>query len=157
MRLVLAFSACLLLAGGVRGQEQPAPDRPVIGDPVKADEYGNIDWGDERARLDNVALHLMREPNDFVMYLVAYGGRRACVGEAKARALRARGYLMKRGIRPDRVAWIDGGHREKQTVEVWVLPRDIGPPYAAPTVEERDVRLRRCKPNGRAKRGRHNS
>lgn len=100
----------------------------------------------EKARLDNAAIYLQREPANFVLYLVGYGGRRACIGEAQARILRAKNHLVgKRGIPSSRVVTIDGGYRNEQMVEIWLLPREIGEPSSTPTVDKSEVQLRDCK------------
>lgn len=127
----------------------------AICDPTKFDEYTIISWGDERARLDNVAIQLQHEPN-MITYLDVYAGRRACVGEVEARAVRARNYLVKkRGIKADRVLWKDGGNREKQTVEIWIQPRGLTEPYPSPTVEKSAVQIiKNCKPENRNRRKR---
>jgi hypothetical protein len=146
MKLTLAFLLCLLGLSNIQAQIQSNSERPIIRDPVKFDDYGKILWGDEKARLDNAAIHLQREPANFVLYLVAYGGQRACFGEAQARLLRAKNYLVgKRGLASSRVVSIDGGYREEQTVEIWLLPRDLGKPSPTPTVEKSEVQLRDCR------------
>jgi hypothetical protein len=158
--LPIIFCLCLLLtSANAREREQTYQCPPgVICDPRKFDEYSSILWSDEKARLDNVAIQLQREPTDFVIYLVAYGGRRACVGEAQARSLRAKNYLIgKRGIPSNRVVSIDGGYREEQMVEIWVLPRGFGKPYPAPTVDKNEVKLRDCKAKSKARRKRGGS
>ena len=146
----MAISICALPGVVIaQTQEPPAPCTPESGicDPVKFDEYGTPSIRDEMARLDNVANQLQSEPKDFVVYLITYAGRRACVGEAQARALRAQNYLVsKRSIQPDRVIWLDGGYRESSTTEVWIWPRRAGTPYATPTVDQSEAKLRTCKP-----------
>jgi len=153
MKLTLAFIMCLLVLSNIQAQSNPGT--PVISGPVKFDEYGAILWGDEKARLDNAAINLGPEPATFVLYLVVYGGRRACAGEVRARLLRAKNYLVgKRGLASSRIVPIDGGYREEQMVEIWLLPRDIGEPSPNPTVDKSDVKLRDCKSRntGRGKR-----
>jgi hypothetical protein len=162
MRRVLLTIFCfrlLLTSANAQEREQTYQCPPgVICDPRKFDEYSSILWGDEKARLNNVAIQLQRERADLVIYLVAYGGRRACVGEARARALRAKNYLVgKRGIPSGRVVSIDGGYRDEQMVEIWVLPRGFGEPYPAPTVDKSEVKLRDCKPKHKVRRKRGGS
>jgi hypothetical protein len=158
--LTISFCLCLLLISGNAQEPERAYQCPpgVICDPVAFDVYGKIIWSDEKARLDNAAFSLGREPADFVIYLVAYAGRRACIGEAQARALRAKNYLVgKHSIPSGRVVSIAGGYRDEQMVEVWVLPRGLGAPYPAPTVEKSEVTLRDCKPKSKVRGKRGNS
>src|SRR6185295_5101468 len=66
--------------------------RPPPKTPVKFDEYGDIKFNDEKARLDNYAIQLQNDPAA-QGYILAYG---SCAGEAQARADRAKDYLVKR-------------------------------------------------------------
>jgi hypothetical protein len=118
----------------------------------KIDEYGNISFEDEKARLDNFAISLM-ESADMVGYLVAYGGRRARRGEARRRAERAKRYVTQvRGVPASRVVTIDGGHREDLTVELRLRPKDVPPPPPAPTVDPKEVRFIKARPRRGARR-----
>ena len=38
------------------------------------DEWGDIDWSDEKARLDNVAIYWEKEPRN-IIYLVVFAGK----------------------------------------------------------------------------------
>jgi hypothetical protein len=50
----------------------------------KFDEWHDIPFSDEKARLDNAALQL-RQDRGYIIYLVIYAGKTACVGEASTR------------------------------------------------------------------------
>lgn len=105
------------------------------------DRYGRIAFTAEKRRLDNFAIHIQKNP-DAVGYLIVYAGRSAFVDEAEAWAKRAQAYLIKvRNVPSSRVVTIDGGYREKLTVELYLVPRDLAPPTAAPTVDRRDVKI----------------
>jgi len=87
--------------------------------PTKFDEYGNIKFNDEKARLDNYAIQLQNAPGS-TGTIVAFG---TCAGEAQARADRAKDYLVNtRGIDAGRLTTVDGGCREELVVELWVVP-----------------------------------
>ena len=160
MRVFLAAVLSLFVTLFVISAQQQEPSNPCsqpsrICDPRKFDEYGKLRWSDEEARLDNVAAEL-KLSSDNVVYLYAYNGRRGCIGEAQSCAARAKDYLVnKRGIESDRVIWRDGGHREDVVIEIWVEPRAAVAPYASPTVDPSEARLRVCKP--RKQRGRSKS
>ncbi|HEX5706306.1 MAG TPA: PKD domain-containing protein, partial [Pyrinomonadaceae bacterium] len=111
----------------------------TIAIPRKIDEYGNIRFNDEKARLDNFAIALQNEPGA-QGYLICYGGRRGRAGEAQARCDRARNYLVnERGIDSSRIVTIDGGFKEELTVELWIVPTGATPPTAEPTVDPSEV------------------
>ncbi len=117
----------------------------------KVDEYGNIKFNDEKARLDNYAIELQNDPTA-QGYLVCYGGRTGRTGEAQRRCDRAKNYLVStRGIDASRVVTVDGGFREELTVELWVVPSGATPPAASPTVDPSEVRPARA-PRRRGRR-----
>jgi len=105
----------------------------------KFDEYGNVNFNDEKARLDNYAIQLQNAPGT-QGYIIAYGGRRGRTGEAQARADRAKNYLVNtRGVDAGRIVTVDGGFREDLAVELWLVPQGATPPTASPTVQPGDV------------------
>ncbi len=96
--------------------------------PVKFDEYGNIKFNDEKARLDNYAIQLQNQAGS-QGYIIAYG---TCEGEGQTRADRAKNYLVNtRGIEAGRITTIDGGCRSDLAVELWVVPTGATPPAAS--------------------------
>jgi len=100
--------------------------------PRKFDEYGNIRFNDEKARLDNFAIQLQNEPGS-QGYIIAYG---SCAGEGQARADRAKDYLVNtRGIEAGRIVTQDGGCREELAVELWIVPSGATPPAVSATVD----------------------
>jgi hypothetical protein len=106
----------------------------------KVDEYGNIRFNDEKARLDNYAIELQNDPTA-QGYLICYGGRKGRTGEAQRRCDRAKDYLVNtRGISGDRIVTVDGGYREELTVELWVVPSGANPPTGSPTVDPSEVK-----------------
>jgi hypothetical protein len=107
------------------------------GDPPtsrKIDEYGDIPVGEEKLRLDNIAVELQNDPTSQTC-LICYGGRRGGPRAAARRCERAKNYLISsRGIAVGRVRIIDGGYREGLTVEAWIVPSGAEPPQPSPTV-----------------------
>jgi len=104
------------------------------------DMYGDIDLEDEHKRLDAYAL-LLREDPALRGYIVCYGGRKGRRGEAMARCVRAKEYLVsRRGFNPDRIILIDGGFMEQLTVTLWRYPLDVKPPIK-PTVNPSEVQF----------------
>ena len=97
---------------------------------VKFDEYGNIKFNDEKARLDNYAIQLQNQPGSTGV-IIAYG---TCAGEAQARADRAKDYLVNtRGIEASRITTVDGGCRSDLTVQLWIVPQGATAPAADTT------------------------
>jgi hypothetical protein len=100
----------------------------------KFDEYGNIAFNDEKARLDNYAIQLQNDPTS-TGYIIAYADRTGPVGQAEARAQRAKDYLVNtRGIDASRITTIDGGCRETLAVELFVCQSGATAPTASNTV-----------------------
>ena len=107
----------------------------------KFDEYGDIAFKDEKARLDNIAIELKTEP-DTQLYIIGYAGRKARAGEAQTRANRAKHYLdSERRLDAGRVITIDGGHREELTLEFYIAPAGVQPPISSPTVDPSEVEI----------------
>jgi len=98
----------------------------------KFDEYGNIRFNDEKARLDNYAIQLQNDPTSTATIIV-YG---TCAGEAQQRGDRAKDYLVNtRGIEAGRITVVDGGCRSDLTVQLWIVPSGAD----APTVDTSNV------------------
>ena len=134
MKNIFALTLCLVALTVAQAQH-----------PQKFDEYGRILPSDENARLDNLAIKLQDEPG-YVAWLVVYAGRRSCIDEARAHALRARNHLVKkRGIQADRVMWIDGGYQEEPLVEIWAYPRWLGAPSLPASLDKSEVQRKKCK------------
>jgi len=117
--------------------------------PNKFDEYGNIKFNDEKARLDNYAIQLQNTPGSSATIIV-YG---SCAGEAQQRGDRAKDYLVNtRGIEAGRITVVDGGCRSDLTVQLWVVPQGAD----APTVDTTNAvsPCPECKKAPRRRRGR---
>ncbi len=119
------------------------PRTTVTATSTKVDEYGNIRFNDEKARLDNYAIQLQNDPTARGV-IIAYGGRRGRRGEALARGNRARDYLVNtRGIDASRIEVIDGGYREELTVQLYTVPAGAPAPTVEATVQESEVQFTR--------------
>lgn len=121
--------------------------------PPTYDSYRRVSINRENSLLDNFSIALQDDP-DRTGYIIAYAGKRARVGEAKAGAERAKSYLVKkRSLNPNRVKTIDGGYREQFEVELYVVPGGTCPPTAAPTIDPRDVSIvKTARPRAQRKR-----
>jgi hypothetical protein len=113
----------------------PTPRPTPEPTPRKVDEYGNIRFNDDKAPLDNYAIELQNDPAA-QGYLICYGGRKGRMGEAQKRCNRAKDYLvMTRGIDPSRIVMVDGGYKEEEEVELWIVPNGAAPPVPRPTID----------------------
>lgn len=109
------------------------------------DEYGNIHFEDEMARLDNFAIELQNDPTASG-YILCYGGRVGYEGEARRRCDRARKYVSEvRDIPADHIVTVDGGFREDLTVRLVLVPAGAKPPEPMPTVDPTEVKILRRK------------
>lgn len=108
--------------------------------PLPFSSYRNVSFEREKAFLDNFVIALNDEPNQ-TGYIFAYAGKRARVGEARARAQRAKQYIVRvRGYNPERLVASDGGFREEAEIELFIVRGSMCPPTVAPTIDPRDVK-----------------
>ena len=109
-------------------------------------ESSGNDCESEMAALDSYALELQNEPK-LKAYVIAYGGRRGTARhEMQVRRARIKRYLVtQRGINPKRISVVDGSFREKQSIELWLVPEGEEMPKATPTVSPKVVKYKRAK------------
>ncbi len=93
----------------------------------KTDEYGDMPFNREKARLDNFATELQNKPGS-QGYIIGYG---KCDGEGLARANRAKDYLVNsRNIDAGRITTVDGGCRAELMVQLFVCEQGAKAPDA---------------------------
>jgi hypothetical protein len=110
-------------------------------------------YDDQKARLDNLAIAMQNEPSTS-SYIIAYAGRTSHVGQADRLLTRARDYLIKqRGVDQSRIVTVNGGFREEDCVELWLVPSGAQPPQPTPTVQAGEARPAREKPVKKNRRG----
>ncbi|HKO96042.1 MAG TPA: hypothetical protein VJU86_03555 [Pyrinomonadaceae bacterium] len=110
-------------------------------------------FDDQKARLDNLAVELQNDPAT-TTYVIAYGGRTSRIGQADLLSSRARDYLVsQRGIDASRIVVLNGGFREEDCVELWIVPSGATPPQPSPTLQPGDVKPAPATPR-RRRRGR---
>jgi hypothetical protein len=128
-----AFLFCFGQPGGTAvfaqnvGAASQAPEKEEVA--RRFDEFvGLLGECELTARLDNLAVQLMNEP-ETIGYLVAYAGRYELPARFSAYRERLLHYLIEqRGIDPERLNFIDGGHRELLTTELWIAPQSADAP-----------------------------
>jgi len=120
--LVVVFITSSLIANTSVVTTAPSPSSPF-------DQYGAIRWNDEMARLDNFAIQLQNYEKSigFIVTVDADGG---CPGEAKARAIRAKRYVVEhRGVPWNRVGWRVDGHYGNLQTTLLIVPTGAQMPY----------------------------
>ena len=101
------------------------------------DECNSCSNDDQKARLDNLAVELQNDPSTRA-YIFAYGGRMSRLGQVEKLMSRARDYLItQRGIDASRLTVVNGGFREEDSVELWIVPSGAAAPRATPTVQRK--------------------
>ncbi len=107
------------------------------------DECNNCSFDDQKARLDNLAVELQNDPTTRA-YIIAYGGRMSPVGQVEKLMNRAREYMVtQRGIDASRLSLVNGGYREEDSVELWIVPSGAAAPQATPTVQAGEIKRRK--------------
>lgn len=93
----------------------------------KLDEFGDIQYSDLMARLDNFAIELQNQP-DTRGFIIIYRTRRDLPGLNHSLAMRMKDYLVnQRGISRERMVNVDGGIAENLTQELWIVPSGSAP------------------------------
>jgi len=117
--------------------------------PKRFDEFPSVAFDDDKARLDNLAIELQNNPGA-QGYVIAYAGRRSRAGEAERMGDRAVKYLAEtRGISRNRLVFVNGGYRENNAYELWLVPQGADVPRATPTLDP--SQLRRAAPPRRTR------
>ncbi len=113
---------------------------PQLSPPKRFDEFPSVAFDDDKARLDNLAIELQNNPGS-TGYVFAYAGRNSRAGEAERMGRRAIDYLTTtRGLSSDRVRFVNGGYRDSNTFELWLVPQGAEPPRPTPTLTPDEVR-----------------
>jgi hypothetical protein len=106
-------------------------------------EYGpdQADCETEMANLDECALMLVLGRR-LKAHVIVYGGRDTTAqDELRIRRSRINRYLVKdRGIDANRITVVDGGFRERLSIELWIVTLGAEPPETKPTVKEEEVK-----------------
>lgn len=116
-----------------------APKR-IVYESREFDECDNCTYDDQKARLDNLAVELQNDPSTRA-YIIAYGGRQSPIAQVEMLMKRAHDYIVKeRGIDASRLTIVNGGFREADSVELWIVPAGAASPRATPTVQAGEVK-----------------
>ena len=114
-RIFIAALLLTLMCAHAPARQQPATARMI-------DSFGEIQWSDLMARLDNFAIELQNEPGARGIVL-AYAVKHKFPGWPIRRAYASVDYLINtRGIDAARLSAANGGLRDKVGFELWVVP-----------------------------------
>jgi hypothetical protein len=147
---VVIRCALILFAFGAisRGQDNrptPCPRPNYILDRFAS--FGGTSLELEKAILDNFAIELHNAPDE-IGYLIVYAGRRTCAGDAQARGMRMKKYLVEyRGVEWNRVIWKDAGYLDEPYIllETQLRGTPCPYPYDYPiTLDRKDVQIMKC-------------
>ncbi len=129
----------------------PPPPHEEI-PPREFDVCCSCSFDDQKARLDNLGIALQNDPAT-TAYIIAYGGRTSRAGQADRLIDRAVDYIVtKRGVDKSRIVTLNGGFREEDCVELWLVPQGAKPPQPTPTVQAGEVRPAPEKPASKRRR-----
>lgn len=96
--------------------------------------------------LFEIAVLANRVQKDWQVLLIGYGGRVGPANEALSVLEAAKSQLTSFGVASLRIATMDGGFREKRTVEVYLIPAGGETPEPSPTVDPSEVKSPRPAP-----------
>ncbi len=109
--------------------------------PLKIDEYEKLSCDSESLTVHYLGSVLYLEPKAQA-YVIIYGGKNGTHNEVKATIARVNSHVRFLRISPKDISIIDGGFREKLSIELWLYEKGGNPPIPTPTVEAKDVKLR---------------
>ncbi|HEY0080162.1 MAG TPA: PEGA domain-containing protein [Pyrinomonadaceae bacterium] len=108
--------------------------------PQRFDEFPSVSFDDDKARLDNFAIELQNNPGARG-YIIAYAGTNTRPGTADGLGERARRYMVAtRGLDASRIVVLNGGYRERNSYELWLVPIGAEPPQPSPTAQPGEYR-----------------
>lgn len=116
------------------------------------DEYGDVRFEDEKARLDNFAIQLTAHAPT-IGYILLSAGRETYEGETRERLDRARSYLVGvRDIDPNRLVTVDCGFSADLTFRLYLFPLGIDVPCIDSNVTLAEVKFTKRRPKSSKKR-----
>jgi hypothetical protein len=131
----------------IRGLPQ---GRPRAMQDTMFDSYGYVSPEEEKRHLDGFAQALLRD-GKAEGYIFGYAGRTAYEAEGKARAERAKKYVVEKyGVKPERVWAVEAGHSTYHAAELYVLPRGGATPRPDPDIRPSSVRILKGRQEGPA-------
>jgi len=133
-------TATVELSGAPPGCKRSASRTTSIKAPLMVcgrafDEYGDISFEDERARLDNFAIQLFNQPLS-VGQIIMSAGQTTFENEATERLARAKSYLVKvREADPNRIITTDCGFTKELSIRLYIVGPGVTPASCDNSIE----------------------
>jgi hypothetical protein len=98
------------------------------------DKVPPVTYDDLKARLDNLAIELQNNPTS-QGYIIVYTAPSSKPGQYDRLAKRVQDYMInQRGIDSSRLVLVNGGNRDTDFYEFWIVPQGAKAPQATPSV-----------------------
>lgn len=110
--------------------------------PYQFDSAARYNESELFARLDAFMAQLSNDPT-MTGYIIIYASRSKGVRESKRAITSLRNYIAFRRFDPNRITIIEGGFREYNTVDSWLVPPGVEPPVPTPSVDSRFIEIPR--------------
>lgn len=111
------------------------------GEPVY--DGSSFSLSEQISRLDDFVSKLSRNPSS-QGYVIAYGGKPFCKGEAQKLALFVKNYLINKGIDKNRIVTIDGGFAETSFALLEPVPEGAVPPTPDDDIVADTTNIKAC-------------
>jgi len=147
------------LSGATRGCNGSASTTTAIEPPPVIcrcvfDEYGDIKFEDEAARLDNFAIQISNEPLT-TGYILMSAGQETFKNEAAEHLDRVKSYLVNvRGVDQNRVVTVDCGFTPDLNIKLFIAPPEVNPPQCSNYVDVPISKVKFTKPRPKASKKR---
>jgi hypothetical protein len=138
--------------GSASRTTQVKPQPFVCGLPF--DQYGDIDFEDEKARLDNFAIQISNELQT-IGQIIMSAGRKTFENETAERLARAKSYMVDvRDVDRNRIITTDCGFSQELSIRLVVVPAGVSPVPcdAYDTIPFSEVKFTKPRPKSSKKR-----
>lgn len=117
------------------------------------DQYGDIKFEDEKARLDNFAIQLSNQPLSSGSILMS-AGQETFANETSERLARAKSYLVNvREVDRNRIVTVDCGFTQDLRIQLYIVPVGASPPSCNNSTETPfEIKLTKPRPRSSKRR-----
>ena len=116
----------------------------------KTFEFGDLPVEEESEQLKAIIPSLQSLADN--IYVFGYAGKANPRGFANLGLKRIKAQMLANGIAYERMAFIDGGYRERPAFEIWIVPVGADAPRAKPTISAKDIVFPKTMPTAPAKK-----